>query len=135
MQSQFPDWLSLATRDGRGGASGEPPAISRGRAYATKFNFAAHPDFGDWTAGSFSMVARAAPDAGGSPLATFTCTRGTPSGAVTPVTVTLAPAAQSGLPADGNGDGWAEVFFELVYTLAGVPTVLVSSRLLVTGAV
>lgn len=134
--SQFANWLAVAERDGKGGASAEPPAIDRGRGFVMFANLAAHPDFGDWTVGTFAARLRAAPDAGGSPLATYTCTTGTPAGGVTRVTLSLPVAAQTGLPAGDPATGLAELFLDLVFTPTGLdPVTIISTRQLVRGVI
>lgn len=134
--SQFASWLAVAERDGLGGMSAEPPAISRGRAFILFANVAAHPDYGDWTAGAFTARLRAAPDAGGAALATFTCTTGTPSGGVTRVTLSLPVSAQGLIPAGDAATGLAELFLELVFTpTAGDAFTVLSTRQLVRGVV
>lgn len=136
MQSQFPEWLSIAARDGRGGLAAEPPAIQRGRTRVMVLNLPVHADFGDWTSGTFAADLRLSPDAQGSPAASYTCVTGTPAGGLTPVTLTLEGGDQAGLPADGNADGVAELFLEVTYTdFGGDEEAILSTRQLVTGAI
>jgi hypothetical protein len=133
---QFPEWLRQLANDGRGGTNAEMPSISRGRAYFATVSLGEHPTLGDYTSGSFAMVARLSPDAQGDPVATFTCTIGTPSGGLTPVVISLPVAAQSDLPAGDPETGLAEILYELTYTLSGVtyPPIL-GGRMLVAGAI
>lgn len=134
--SQFANWLAVAERDGQGGLSSEPPAINRGRERVAVLALAAHEEFGDWTGGTFAARLRAAPDAGGAALATYTCTTGTPAGGVTPVTLLLAAGAQGSLPAGNPETGLAEVFLEVTFTPdGGAAQTLVSTRQLVRGVI
>jgi hypothetical protein len=134
--SEFPDWLRVAERDGRGGASAEPPAIRRGEANIIRVNLAAHPVYGDWTEGAFSAVNRASPGADGDALAEWTCTIGAPAGGLTPVILSLGDNAQSDLPPIDPETGIAETFFALRFTpTGGAIETLVLTRQLITGAV
>lgn len=133
--SQFSEWLSLSSRDGRGGMSAEPPAIQRGRKLTMRLSLPVDPVFGDWTAGTFAARLRAAPDASGAALAAYTPTVGTPAGGLTNVDFELAGSASSTLPADSDGDGITEVFLEITYTVASNETALVSTRQLVSGVI
>jgi hypothetical protein len=132
--SQFPDWLAQQARDGAGGPAAELPSIRLGTAYAPRFDLAAHPDLGDFTAGTFSMQAKASPTAD-TALATFACVTGTPSGGVTPVAVSLAVSAQSSLP-DPIGTGVGEVFYDLLYTVSGSdPELIAAGRIPIVAGV
>ena len=135
-QTQHPEWLALAARDGRGGLAAEPPSISRGRARAFVYSLNTHPTYDDWTDGTFTAVAKASPDAGGSNLLTFSCLTGTPAGGVTPIEVSVAGSAQGSVPADTDGDGVTELLFELVFTPdGGSADTIISSRILVAGVI
>ena len=134
--TQFPEWITLAARDGRGGLSAEPPAISRGRASAVVLSLNTHPDYGNWTGGTFAAVARSSTDAVGPALLTFACETGTPAGGVTPVTMSIGAGDQGAVPADADGDGVTELLFEVTYTPpAGSADTILSSRILVVGVV
>lgn len=134
--TQFPEWLNLAAQDGRGGTSAQPPSIVRGSPTAFVLNLNSHPTFDDWTGGAFSADIRAAPDAAGDALATWSISVGTPAGGVTPVTFTLAADAQTGIPADTDGDGVTELFMQIDFTPSGgTATAILQTRVLVTGAV
>lgn len=135
MTTQFDGWLRQLALDGRGGSDLQIPAISRGRAHTLDFSLSSHPALGDWTAGSFSMNVRLSPDAPGAATASYVCTTGTPAGGLTTVSCTLAAAGQSGLPTDGNADGLAVVYYELVYTVAGVDYLIVGGAIPIMGAV
>lgn len=115
--SQFPEYLTVAQRDGQGGIAIEPPAFTRGQPWTMTVNLPAHPEFGDWTDGAFSAPLLAAP--GGTSLGEYVCTIGTPVGLLTPVTMTLSVAEQAGLPAANVGNKLAEVFLPLRYTPPG----------------
>lgn len=134
--SQFANWLAVSERDGRGGLSSEPPAIERGRALAMKLNLSAHPDYGNWTGGTFAARLRAAPGAAGSPLATYACTIGTPAGGVTPVDLVLGASASAALPAPPAAEALGEVFLEVTFTPSGGSEIaILSTRQLVKGTV
>lgn len=133
--TQFPEWLSVAARDGLGGAGAEPPAISVGQPNAFRLSLASHPVFGDWTAGAFVAELRAAPGAGGSALATYTATIGTPASGITPVDFLLGSGAQGGLPAISADTGLAEVFLEIAYLVGGNEYSVLATRQLVRGVV
>lgn len=136
MQTQFPLWLAQADRDGRGGLAAEPPAISRGRTCVFNLNLSASTEYGDWTGGAFAAVLRAAPDAGGTALAEYTPSIGTPAGGVTPVSFTLDAGDQGSLPAGGVDTGLAELFMEITFTpTGGAEFPVVSTRQLVAGAI
>jgi hypothetical protein len=133
--SEFAQWLAIADRDGRGALKAEPPAISRGRKRIMRLALAADPLLGDWTAGTFAVRLRAAPGAGGSPLASYDVTVGTPSGGTTPIDLELSAAAQSGFPASDPAIGIVELFLEVTYTIAGVEHTLISTRQLVVEVI
>jgi hypothetical protein len=131
----FPEWLKFAADDGRGGAALRAPSIARGFDRSFVYNFSDHPDYGDWTDGTFEAVLKAAPDAPDPALATFTASTGTPSGLVTPVTFTLNAAGQSALPDDTDGDGATELLLQIVYTpMGGVANVIVHTHIYIVGA-
>lgn len=130
--SQFASWLAQLARDGRFGL--ELPGISRGRQWAATLSLAEHPTLGDYTSGVFAMVARAAPDAAGDPLATFTCTTGTPASNITPVSLGLAASAQGDIPPGGD-DGLVELYWEITYTLGGVAYPIAGGNIFVAGAI
>lgn len=134
--TQFPEWMALASAEGRYGESGRPPSISRGRDRVFYMNLETHPDYGDWTDGAFTSAIRAAPGSGGSALATWTISVGTPASGVTPVTFTLPGASQGSLPADTDANGVGEAFMEVVFTpTGGTPVVINSTRILIVEAV
>ena len=118
MTSQFSEWLSLASRDGRGGASAQPPSIVRGYAWSADLNLNDHPIYGDWTDGEFTAVLKAAPDAS-TALATWDISVGTPASGVTPVTFTLPVDSQDDLPPDGDGDGVNSAVMQVTFTPTG----------------
>lgn len=133
-KSQFPEWLSLALSDGRGGANAQPPSIVRGNLRSFILNLSAHEDYDDWTSGAFAAALRASPDAGGSALATWTITVGTPSGGVTPVTFSLAADAQGSIPVDSDGDGVTELLMQVDFTpTGGAANPIIQTRVLVVG--
>jgi hypothetical protein len=134
--SQFASWLAVAERDGQGGTSAEPPAINRGRTRIMKLALPASDTYSDWTGGTFAARLRAAPGAAGDPLASYSCSIGTPAGGVTPITLTLDDAAQGSLPAADPATGLAEVFLEVVFTpTAGDPDTIMSVRQLVRSVI
>lgn len=106
MSELFPQWTAQLARDGVGPV--DMPAITRGLAQSVTLNLT-----GDYSGDSFTMKLKASPDAA-SALATFTCTPGSFSGGVTPVTLSLAAAAQSGLPADTDADGIETLVYDIV---------------------
>lgn len=135
-QTQFPELLKVAERDGEGGLAAEPPAIILGEASVFAINLPAHSVYGDWTGGTFTAVLRAAPGAGGDPLAEYTCTTGTPAGNLTPVTLTLNGDDHGNLPAINAATGVAEVFLSLRFTpTGGTADTLITTRQLVRGAI
>jgi hypothetical protein len=100
------------------------------------YNFAEHPDFDDWTDGTFTADLKASPDAAGAALASFTITVGTPASGVTPVTFTLLGSAHTSIPADTDGDGVTEVFMQVDYTPDGGSAVaIIQTRVLFVGAI
>lgn len=132
---QFPEWLDLAARDGRGGIAAEPITIVRGAPCSFIYNLNAHDTFGDWTGGAFSSDLRASPDAA-SVLASWTISVGTPASGVTPVTFTLPVASQSGIPTDADGDGVTELMMQVDYTPSGgAANAIIQTRVLVVGSV
>lgn len=134
--TQFANWLAVADRDGRGGLSAEFPSISRGRTRVVILSLGADTTYGDWTSGTFAARLRASPDAGGAALATYTCVTGTPSGGVTPITLTLEDTAQGSLPANNPEEGVIELYLEVVYTpTGGDPITIISTRQLVSGVI
>lgn len=135
MDTQLPDWMAQASRDGRGGLNAEPQAINRGRTCQFVLNLNESDEYGDWTAGAFAADLRLLPDAGGAALASYTTSTGTPAAGVTPVTFTLDAADQSGLPTD-DGNGLVELFLEITFTpTGGDEFTVVSTRQMVSGAV
>lgn len=135
MQTQFPAWLAQAARDGRGGLESEPQAINRGRTCVFVLNLSTSADYGDWTTGTFAADLKAAPDAGGAALASYTPVTGTPAGGVTPITFTLDGADQGGLPADAD-DGLVELFLEITFTpTGGDEFTVVTTRQMVSGVI
>lgn len=135
MDTQLPDWMAQASRDGRGGLIAEPQAINRGRTCVFVLNLNESDEYGDWTSGTFAADLRLLPDAGGTALASYSASVGTPAAGVTPVTFTLDDAAQSGLPAD-DGNGLVELFMEITFTPSGGDeATIVSTRQMVSGVV
>lgn len=110
MTDPFPQWTAQLARDGVGPQN--MPAIVRGLDQTVTLTLT-----GDFSAASFAMKLKAAPDAA-SALATFTCTPGSFADGVTPVTLSLAAAAQSSLPADTEGDGIETLVYDIVCTPA-----------------
>jgi hypothetical protein len=134
--SQFANWLAVSARDGRGGLQSEPPAIQRGRALSMELSLAAHPFYGNWTAGTFTADLRAAPGASGSALAVYTCTTGTPAGGLTPVTLVLSAVDSAALPTPPATEQLGEVFLEVTYTpTGGSENAILSTRQLVGGII
>lgn len=134
--TQFPTWLTLAANDGRGGLSSQPSTIVRGSTKSFVYNFATHPDFDDWTDGSFSADLKASPDAAGAALASFSITTGIPASGVTPVAFTLLGEDHDNIPADTDGDGVTEVFMQVNYTPdGGSAEAIIQTRVLFTGAI
>lgn len=134
--TQFPNWLTLAANDGRGGLAAQPSTIVRGTTKSFVYNFAEHPDFDDWTDGTFTADLKASPDAPGSALASFTITTGMPASGVTPVTFTLLGSAHTNIPADTDGDGVTEVFMQVDFTPdGGSAEAIIQTRVLFTGAI
>lgn len=105
--TQWSDWLGQLAAAGKG-----PVPISdvvRGRAWQWGVNLDA-----DFTGASLAGDVRAAPDATGDPLATFTVTGPVVEGGVTRFTVSLNAGATAALPADGDGNGveaWPYMLF------------------------
>lgn len=128
--TQFAHWLSVAQRDGEGGTSAEPPAIVRGRTRAMTLNLPTSATHGDWTGGVFAATLRASP--GASVVATYSATTGTPAGGLTPVTLVLEPANQSGIPATDINEKVIELFLDVAYTPSGGSAdTIISTRQLV----
>lgn len=133
--THFPELLDVAERDGQGGLRAEPRAIVRGEDLTLTFSLPAHTLFGDWTAGTFDAVLRAAPGAAGDPLAEYTIEAGAPVGLLTPIIMTLAAADHADLPPADAGTGIAEVFLSVGYTAPGVSReTLITTRQLVRGS-
>lgn len=128
MTDPFPQWSAQLARDGVGPQN--MPAITRGLAQSVTLGLA-----GDFSGDAFSMVVKAAPDSA-TALATFTCTPGSFADGVTPVTLSLAAAAQSSLPADGDGDGIETLVYDIVCDPAsGEPYRILGGYQPVSGAV
>lgn len=106
MTDPFPQWTAQLARDGVGP---QPmPAITRGLAQSVTLGLV-----GDFSGDTFTMKLKASPDAA-TALATFTCTPGSFADGVTPVVCTLAAAAQSSIPVDGDGDGIETLVYDIV---------------------
>jgi hypothetical protein len=134
--SQFANWLAVSQRDGRGGLQSEPPAIQLGRALTLELGFAAHPFYGNWTSGTFTADLRAAPGASGDPLASYTCSIGTPADGVTPITLALSEEDSAALPAPPAAEQLGEIFLEVTYTpTGGTENAILSTRQLVGGVI
>lgn len=105
--TQWMDWLRQLATAGKG-----PVPISdvvRGQAWQWGVNLDA-----DFTGASLAGYVRAAPDASGDPLATFTVSGPVVANGMTRFTVSLSAAATAALPADGDGDGveaWPYMLF------------------------
>jgi hypothetical protein len=133
--SQFASWLAVAERDGRGGPSAQPPSIVRGYSRAFLMSLETHPTFDDWTDGEFVAEIKASPDAPDPVLASFTVDVGTPAGGFTPVTFTLLPENQTGLPEDTANTGVIELLFQINFVpTSGEPFPLVQTNIFVTGS-
>lgn len=133
--SQFEQWLRVAERDGKGGLAAEPRAIVRGKALAMTLNLPPHPDYGDWTSGTFDAPLRAAPGAAGDPVE-YDISIGAPAGGLTPITFVLDPATHADLPGNDLATGLAEVFLTVNFTPAGgARDEIIATRQLISGAV
>lgn len=134
--TQFPEWLQLAARDGRGGSSAQPPSIVRGFASAFILNLSEHDDYTDWTGGAFTAEIKASPDAPDPALAAFTVAVGTPAGGVTPVTFSLPVEDQGDLPVDSDGDGTTELLLQVTFTpTGGAADPIIQTNILVAGGI
>jgi len=122
--TQFPEWLQQMSEIA-GGAAAEWPPVRIGTARTVTFTIATDAFFGDWTAGTFAMQAKASPGAD-TIIATFECETGTPAGGTTPVTIALPVAAQSTIP-DPLDSGVGELFYDIIYTVGASDPVLVAA--------
>lgn len=133
IRSQFPEYLALASRDGRGGDDARPPSINRGFVRSFKVNLATDPDVGDWTQGVFSGQLAASPLKDAPVLAQYSAAPVTIAGGVSTVVFTLSGDGQGNLPA-GNDDALTEVFFKAFFTpTTGEPTVILDTHQFVAG--
>ncbi|MBX7496754.1 hypothetical protein K3172_12885 [Qipengyuania sp. 6B39] len=112
MTSQFPDWLRQCAAAGQGGLT--LPPIDRALSYPLTVKIPL-----DASADSFSASLRLSPDADGATLADFAVSVGAWDGTYTPVTFTLTKAQVAALPADADGDGLAELVFDILRTPSG----------------
>lgn len=115
MQTQWSAWLAAEKAAGRGGDI-YPEAIVRGLAFSMLL-----PIPLDVSADGFKASLRLSPDAPGAALADFTVALGSFADGVTPITLSLTAAQTGGaaLAGDGDGDGLAEMVFELLHIPAG----------------
>lgn len=135
IEQQFPEWLSFAANDGRGGISAEPPSIVRGFARSFVLNLSAHPDYGDWSGGAFTSDIKSSPGAV-DVLASWSIVIGTPASGVTPVTFTLAAGDQDDLPVDSELEGVTELMMQVNYTpLGGAPDPIIQTRIILVEPV
>jgi hypothetical protein len=120
--TQWTDWLGQLAAAGKG-----PVPISdvvRGRDWLWGVNLDA-----DFTGASLAGDVRAAPDASGDPLATFTVSGPVVTDGVSRFTISLDAAATAALPADGDGNGVEAWPYMLFLTPAGG-----AAELLIGGA-
>ncbi len=116
MTTSFDEWLRQLAAGGKGGFVLSP--ATRGRVYNFAFRAAA-----DFTGATMRAQVRAAPDAAGSPLATFAVTGPVVSGGFSTFTLTLAAGSGANstgaLPADGSGDGVIHLPVDVLLTPQG----------------
>lgn len=130
MQTQWSEWLAAEKAAGRGGVIW-PEAIVRGLPFAFTLAIPANVS-GD----SFKLALRAAPDAGGSPLATFSVSVGSFASGVTPVTFVLSESAVDGLPVDSLGKGLTELVGDIIHIPAsGNPARMAAFVFTISGKV
>lgn len=123
--TQFDEWLQQLNASG---LRSDLPTIRLGTNYEVQFDLATHPVLGDFTQGVFAMQAKASPGAA-TALATFSAVSGVASGGVTPVTITLAPSAQTELAIPPE-TGVDTVYFDILFTPAGGTAELVTGGII-----
>ncbi|MCW1985327.1 UNVERIFIED_ORG: hypothetical protein M2348_001059 [Sphingomonas sp. R1F5B] len=127
--TQWTDWLGQLAAAGKG-----PVPITdvvRGKAWSWGINLDA-----DFSGATMAGEVRAAPDAAGSPLATFTVSSPVVADGMTRFTVSLDASATGGLPADADGNGveaWPYMLF--LMPSGGTQELLVGGLLTAIGSV
>lgn len=111
MASTFDDWLRALALAGKGPAT---LYCDRGVAFARTLAVGA-----DLTGASVRGEVRAAPDATGSALATFTVSALSVAGGQTSFTLSLTETVVNALPAPGDGSGVVDLVFDLLWTPSG----------------
>ena len=130
MQSTRPEWLTQMKWDGHAGK--ELMSIPRGLDWSVTLNFGT-----DWSADSFFMSLREAPDAPDPTTEDVTVAVGAYASGVTPVTFSLTAAETAALPADDNGDGLKELFYDILRQTggAGAKRRIMAGNIFVSGKV
>lgn len=128
MQHKWAEWLTAYAARNRGGW--DFPAIDRGMPYSETFQVQ-----GDVSGDTFLGEIRAAPDAEGAALATFTITPGAYADGVTLVTWTIAEDDYAGIP-DTEGKGVVDLITSAIhFPLGGTEYVMFGCSLSILGAV
>ncbi len=132
MAGEFDSWLRALSAAGKGPA---PLAATRGRRFSDDIWLP-----GDWTGATVAGQVRAAPDASGSPLVTFTCPAPVVADGWSKFTLSLASGtganSTGALPADGDGSGLASFPYDLTITPSGgVPELLLGGPFNLIGRI
>lgn len=130
MQTQWNEWLAAERAAQRGGFVWREPIV---RGLPFRFILSTPADVsGD----AFKLSLRAAPDAAGAVLASFTVTVGDFEDGKTLVTFDLSEAAVDGLPSGSAATGLAELVGDILHIPAsGIPARMAAFVFLISGKV
>ncbi len=111
MNTTFDPWLRQLAAAGKGPAALH---IDRGLPFSARFVLNA-----PFPGATVSASLKLRPDAAGAALAAFTASAVTVEGDYSAFTLSLTDSQTAALPADDDGDGLAQVAFDVLFTPAG----------------